>query len=123
MRSAVFTNKNKGIMKTITNRQVKEIAKEVSKRWRFVNHDSYYNCIDTKTGQQSNQGGDYNFASYHFMNKVEAMYLNFINENALYFDWQTNGVKETNERKSYVFRIENKVVELLCGFTTQKQAA
>lgn len=103
-------------VKQITIGQVKQIALEVSKRWQFVNHKIYYNCIDTKTGQESNHGGRNNFASYHFLNFVESMYLQFINENNLYFDWQRHGVKETQDRKSYVFKIKNKVVNLLCGF-------
>ena len=103
-------------MKTITVGQVKQIASEISKRWQFVNHSSYYNCIDTKTGQCSNQGGKYNFASYHFLNRVESMYLQLIGETALYFDWQSCGVENVNNRKNYVCRIKDEVVKLLCGF-------
>jgi len=103
-------------MKKISLKQVKQIASEISKRWKFVKHSSYYNCIDTKTGQESNVGGDYNFASYHFNNAVEAMYLSMIGENALYLDWSTVGVKESEERKSYIYKIRKEIVRLLCGF-------
>jgi hypothetical protein len=100
----------------ITLGQVKQIALEVSKRWKFVNHGSYYNCVDTKTKQSSNQGGNYNFASYNFWCKVELMYLAFIGENSLYFDWQLNGVDVSNNRKIYVYKITEEVVKMLCGF-------
>lgn len=100
----------------ITVAQVKEIAKEISTRWTFVNHGSYYNCIDTKTGERSNDGGDGNFASYNFICRVETLYLKMIGKDYSYFDWQSQGVDETNERKNYIFSIRDKVVELLCGF-------
>ena len=59
----------------ITNGQVKQMASEISKRWKFENHGSYYNCIDTKTGQRSNDGGAKNFAHYNFTNAIECAYL------------------------------------------------
>lgn len=107
--------------KQITIGQVKKIASEVSKRWKFVNHNSYYNCIDTKTGQKSNDGGDYNFASYYFDYKVECLYLEMIGENYNYLkDWQTYGVKETQERQRYMYKIQMEVIKLLCGFEVKK---
>ena len=103
-------------MKRITNGQVKQISAEIAKRWKFKNHGSYYTCTDTKTGQKSNEGGKYNFASYHFHFKVQEMYLKLIGENPTYMDWNSQGVKEVEERKYYVLRIKNRIVELLCGF-------
>ena len=104
----------------ITVGQVKQITLDVSKRWEFKNHNSYYNCIDNKTGQQSNDGGNYNFAHYHFQNFVEYKYLQMINKNSLYLDWQTVGVDNSNSRKTYIKEIQYKVVELLCGFKQKK---
>jgi len=102
--------------KRITNGQVKQIAETISKRWKFVNHGSYYNCIDTKTRQSSNQGGDYNFATLYFHHAVESEYLKLIGEQTSYLDWQMYGVPATTDRKTYIFCIEWKVIELLCGF-------
>lgn len=107
----------------ITNGQVKKIATQISKRWKFVNYGTYYNCIDTKTGQQSVMGGDKNFAHYHFKNAVESAYLKLIGEDYTYFDWARHGVHETNDRKGYVFCICNKIEELLCGFTSEGRVA
>lgn len=105
--------------KQITNAQVKQIAVEISKRWKFKNFGSYYNCIDTKTGQESNRGGDKNFAHYYFTNAVEFAYLKLIGEDYTYFDWQRHGVQETNDRKHYASCIAWKIEELLCGFTCE----
>jgi hypothetical protein len=103
----------------ITNSQIQQIANEISKRWKFENFGSYYNCIDTKTGQESNQGGAGNFASYHFNNAVESLYLNLIGEDNLYFDWQKHGVKETNDRKDYVKCIAYEIEHILCEYTNK----
>lgn len=108
--------------KRITQGQVKQIALEISKRWKFVNYGNYYNCIDTKTNQQSISGGDYNFASYHFQNKIESQYLKLINENSLYFDWSQAGVKVTEERKMYLLKVRYKVIHILCGFVSDSSA-
>lgn len=101
----------------ITNGQVKQMASEISKRWKFENHGSYYNCIDTKTGQRSNDGGAKNFAHYNFTNAVECAYLKLIGENYTYLDWQKHGVTETNDRRSYIMCISCQIEKLLCGFT------
>lgn len=111
------------MVKQISNGQVKQIALEISKRWNLVNRGVYYNVIDTKTGKSSIEGGDKNFASYSMYCKIEMMYLKMIGENALYFDWQSNGVEVSNNRKNYVFKIKDEVVRLLCGFQIQKIAA
>lgn len=111
------------MVKQITKGQVKQIALEISKRWNLVNRNSYYNVIDTKTGQSSIAGGDKNFSSYYMDCKIEFMYLQMIGETALYFDWQTNGVDISNNRKNYVFKIKDEVVRLLCGFNIEKIAA
>lgn len=100
----------------ITLGQVKQIALEVSKKYEIVNRGIYYNVIDKKTRKCSIEGGKGNFVSYHLYCMVESFYLKFINENAMYFDWQTYGVNVTLERKNYVFQIQNKVVELLSGY-------
>lgn len=104
---------------TITLGQVKQIAKRASVRFKFYNHGTWFNCIDTQTGQNSSEGGDYNFASYNFKNFVEHEYLQMIGEDALYFDWFTVGVSVSEERKSYVLKIKNKVINLLCGYEHQ----
>jgi len=111
------------MVKQITKGKVKQIALEISKRWNLVNRNSYYNVIDTKTGQSSIEGGNINFSSYYMYCKIEFMYLQMIGENALYFDWQTNGVDISNNRKNYVFKIKDEVVRLLCGFSIKKIAA
>lgn len=103
----------------ITKGQVKQIAAEISKRWKFENHGTYYNCIDTKTGQRSNDGGDKNFAHYYFSNAVECAYLKLISEDYSYFDWQKHGVAETEDRKSYAMCIACEIEKLLCGFTSE----
>lgn len=107
------------MVKQITNGQVKQIALEISKRWKLQNRGTYYNVIDTKTGKSSIEGGDKNFSSYHMYCKIESMYLHLIDENALYFDWVTSGVECSLDRKNYAFKIKYKVVELICGFQTK----
>ena len=107
----------------ITDEQVNQIALEIGTRWNLINRGSYYNVIDTKTGQSSIAGGDKNFASYNMLCKIEMMYLQMIGENALYFDWQSNGVEASNTRKNYVFNITDEVVKILCGFQIQKSIA
>jgi hypothetical protein len=102
--------------KQITIGQVKQIAQLVAKKFDFVNHGTHYNIIDKKTRQSSNQGGKRNFVYGDFANLVEFEYLNLISENGLYFDWFIHGVDISQNRKSYVYRIEYKIVELLCGF-------
>ncbi len=109
-------------VKRISNGQVKEIANQISKRWKFDNHNSYFNCIDVETGQRSNDGGDYNFASKRFNDRVESLYLNMIGENSLYFQWSEVGVTESNERKTYLMKIQYKVVFLLCGYKSKSPA-
>lgn len=105
-------------MKTqITLGQVKQIALEVSKKYEIVNRGAYYNVIDKKTRKCSIEGGDNNLISYKMFCIVKNAYLKFINENAMYFDWQTYGVDITLERQNYVFKIQNKVVQLLSGYT------
>lgn len=104
------------MVKQITIGQVKKMALEISKRWGFVNHGTYYNCIDTKTGQQSTMGGDRNLASYHFECEVERLYLELIGENNLYFNWQSVGVNVSEARKNYVWKIKDEIVRHLCGF-------
>ena len=104
-------------MKTqITLGQVKQIALEISQKYEIVNRGTYYNVIDKKTRQCSIEGGDGNLVSYSFYSLVEYTYLKLINENGLYFDWQTYGVEVTLERKNYAFKIKDKVVELLSGY-------
>jgi hypothetical protein len=104
-------------MKTqITIKQVKQIALSVSAKYEFVNHGTHYNIIDKKTRQSSNEGGRKNLVYGHFCNLVEYEYLNMIGENGLYFDWQKFGVEISNERKSYVYKIQYKIVELMCGY-------
>ncbi len=101
----------------ITNGQVKQIAAEISKRWKFENHGIYYNCIDTKTGQESNRGGKHNFAHYSFTNAVEFAYLELIGKDYSYFDYQNSSVLESNDRKSYCMSIACEIEKLLCRFT------
>lgn len=104
-------------MKTqITLGQVKQIALEVSKKYEVVNRGTYYNIIDKKTRKCSIEGGSQNFVSGSFYCLVEYVYLKLINENGLYFDWQTHGVDITLERKNYAFKIKDKVVEILSGY-------
>lgn len=102
--------------KQITLGQVKQIALEVSQKFEVVNRGTYYNIIDKKTRKCSIEGGDSNSVSGSFYSLVEYIYLKFINENGLYFDWQTYGVDVTLERKNYAFKIKDKVVELLSGY-------
>lgn len=102
--------------KQITLGQVKQIALEVSKKFEIVNRGTYYNVIDKKTRRCSIEGGDTNLVSYKMYCIVENAYLKFINENALYFDWQIYGVDITLERKNYAFKIKDKIVELLSGY-------
>lgn len=103
--------------KQITLGQVKQIALQVSQKFEIVNRGTYYNVIDKKTRRCSIECGDRNLVSYKMYCIVENAYLNFINENALYFDWQIYGVDITLERKNYVFKIKDKVVELLSGYS------
>jgi len=105
--------------KQITIGQVKKIAQLISTKYEFVNRGCYYNIIDKKTRQCSIEGGRKNLVFGHFCNLVEFEYLNMIGENGLFFDWRIHGVDISNERKSYVYRIQYKVVELLCGFKTE----
>lgn len=100
--------------KQLTVGQVKLIAKDVAKRWKFVNRGSYYNCIDTQTGQQSILGGKYNFASYYFHNRVERMYVEMVGEDLRYTNSCSNS--EKIERQSYLFKIQREVIKILCGF-------
>lgn len=102
--------------KQITLGQVKQISLEVSKKFDVVNRGTYYNVIDKKTRRCSIEGGDRNLVSYKMYCIIENAYLNFINENPLYFDWQTYGVDITLDRKNYVFKIQDKIVELLSGY-------
>jgi hypothetical protein len=102
--------------KQITLGQVKQIALEVSQKFDIVNRGTYYNVIDKKTRKCSIEGGNGNLVSYHLYCIVENAYLKLINENALYFDWQSYGVDITLERKNYAFKIKDKVIELLCGY-------
>ena len=104
------------VVKELTDNQIKDIAKSISKRWEFENHHTHYNCIDTKTGKHSNNGGDKNFASYFFNNSVQRHWLECIGEKPSYFDWQLHGVNETNQRQSYQFELQRRIVEILCGF-------
>ncbi len=87
--------------KQITLGQVKQIALEVSQKYEIVNRGNYYNIIDKKTRQCSIEGGDKNLVSHTLFCIVQSAYLKLINENALYFDWQMNGVGVTNDRKNY----------------------
>lgn len=104
-------------MKTqITLGQVKQIAKEVSKKYEVINRGTYYNIIDKKTRKCSIEGGSQNLVSGSFYSLIEYLYLKLINENGLYFDWQTYGVDITLERKNYAFKIKYKVVEILSGY-------
>ena len=100
-------------MKTLTSTQVQEIASQIAQRWEFIDYGSYYNCIDTKTGQRSNNGGDYNFSHYNFHNMVEVLFLSSVGEKYNYFDWQLNGVSESNERKGYIFNLCREIVDIL----------
>ena len=109
-------------VKQITVGQVKQIALELSKKFELVNRGDYYNIINRKTRQCSIQGGDKNNTYGSFFNLIEQTYLQLINENAFYFMWDINGVDATNERKNYVFKIQDKVVELLCGYQYKKGA-
>lgn len=104
----------------ITVGQVKQIALEVSRKYELVNRGDYYNIINRKTRQCSIEGGDKNNTYGSFYNLIEHAYLQLINENAYYFMWDINGVDATNERKNYVFKIKDKVVELLCGYQYSK---
>ena len=106
----------------ITLGQVKQIALQVSKKFELINRGTYYNIIDKKTRQCSIQGGGKNLTYSSFYNLIEYAYLQLINANGLYFDWQTNGVDEANQRKLYVFKIQYKIVELLCGYQYNKGA-
>ena len=103
-------------IKQITNGQVKQIANVVAKKFELVNRFTYVNIIDKKTRQCSIQGGDKNLVFGSFYNLIEYTYLQLINEDGLYFDWCTNGVDATNQRKEYVYKIQYKIVELLCGY-------
>ena len=102
--------------KQITIGQVKQIALEISENFELVNRGNYYIVIDKKTRQSSLQGGRNNLVSYSMNSVIEFTYLNLINENGNYFDWSINGVDVTKERHAYVFKIKQKIVELLCGY-------
>ena len=106
-------------IKQITLGQVKQIAAEVSKHYELINRGNYYNIINRKTRECSIQGGDKNLTFGNFYNIIEYSYLKLIDENGLYFDWSSYGVDTTNARKNYVFRIQDKIVELICGFNTK----
>ena len=113
--------KNKQIMENkqvthITLGQVKQIALEVSKKFQLVNRGIYYNIIDKKTRICSIQGGDKNLVYGSFYDLIEYSYLQLIDENGLYFAWDNHGVDVTKKRKQYVYKIQYKVVELLCGY-------
>lgn len=110
------------IIKQITLGQVKQIALEVSKKFELVNRGIYYNIIDKKTRQCSIQGGDKNLTFFRLYDLIRYSYLQLINENDLYFAWDVNGVENTNQRKEYVYKIQYKVVELLCGYQYKQGA-
>jgi len=103
-------------IKQITNGQVKQIAGAVAEKFELVNRVNYFNIINKKTRQCSIQGGSQNLVFGSFYNLIEYTYLQLINEDGLYFDWQTNGVDQANHRKEYVYKIQYKVVEILCGY-------
>jgi hypothetical protein len=103
----------------ITLGQVKQIALEVSKSYELINRGTYFNCIDRKTRQSSLEGGRSNLVYAHLCGVVRSMYLSFIESDGNYFDWQLFGVQESNNRKEYLMKVEQKVVELLCGFKYQ----
>lgn len=103
-------------IKQITLGQVKQIALEVLKNFELTSNGTYYNIIDKKTRKCSIQGGDKNLTYCDFYELIEYNYLCFVGENGLYFDWQTNGVHSTLDRKNYVYKIQSKIVELICGF-------
>lgn len=101
----------------ITHKQVKQIAAEIATRWTFINHGTYYNCIDNATKQASNNGGPRNRAHYNFCNAVESKYLAMIGKDYSYFDYQLQGYKVAELRRKYVSCIRCEVERLLCGFT------
>jgi hypothetical protein len=103
-------------VKQITLGQVKQIALEVSKHYELTSNGTYYNIIDKKTRKCSIQGGDKNLTYGDFYNLIEYSYRGIIAENGLYFDWQTNGVNVSLNRKKYVYKIQSKIVEIICGF-------
>lgn len=106
------------IMETITKGQVKQIAIELDKTFELKNHKIYYNIINKKTRRCSIEGGsDGSKVSGAFRSKIQFMYLQLINKSHnQVFDWQTVGVNESNAAFSYVNKIQNGVVNLLCGF-------
>jgi hypothetical protein len=103
-------------LKQITLGQVKQIAAEVSKHFELTSNATYYNIIDKKTRKCSIQGGDKNLTYGDFYDLIQYNYLCLVGENGLYFDWQSNGVHISLERKKYVYKIQSKVVQLICGF-------
>ena len=100
----------------LNDEQVNQIAAKVGERFTIENYGTYYNVTDTDTGERSNDGGDYNFATFNMYKTVETLYLSAIGQTHLYFDYQTSGVKQAKHRRGYVMMLKREVVRILSGF-------
>lgn len=97
----------------ITIGQVKEIAKEVSVRFEVKCKGDYYNVIDRKTRKSSIEGGDKNLTYYSFFDLIRFLTLKFSGKTSSELDWSCVGVDVSDNNQSYLFKIKDKIVELI----------
>ena len=96
-------------------RPIYEIAEEIRADWKPVSPyakpylDAMFSLNDISDDYFADSGKS---VVLYFLSNAGT----WRGETALYFDWQSCGVENVNNRKNYVCRIKDEVVKLLCEF-------
>lgn len=110
----LYTQYKMGVQR-LNEEEIKAIILQVSRRWEVHSVGEYYNVIDHQTGQQSTQGGDYNFATYHLNCEIERLYLILIDKDPRYLDWYTVGIDPARARREYVMELQAGIIKKMQG--------
>lgn len=110
-------------LSTLTDEQVKELAKEMRKNFEFTNHINYcvvknkISKLSAHIGAYTHHGGhtqDRN-AIRHLFAHVEGWYLKKINKPYTYVGTH-HDTRVLDVRKGYIHGLCYDVIELACGF-------
>lgn len=108
---------NSGVIK-LSQSQISFVASECSKKFGVTGCGGWQSITEYATGQQSINGGKYNFASYNFMLEVQIHYLAITGQTyGQCFDWYTCGVEYSEAYKAYLFNLKSQVADAIKNCT------
>jgi hypothetical protein len=125
----IVYKREKVYLSTLTQDEVKHIAKAIKKNFEFTNHLTYC-VVKNKLSKLSTHIGGYTFnggfnqdrhAYRHLFAHVEGLYLSTIKKEFKYMKSPNQNIMDV--RKGYVHELCYDVMELACGFKPVKHEA